>query len=217
MPSCREYYFAHLACLCSGQAVHEQVIYHRSFLRFHTQLVERAKRMAKRFRALYGAELRLGCLPAFLSGLDGGEQSIVDELTRNGRREDEVLWQVINYRMYRQIQAIAKGKGTVEGIHSWVGPFNSFMQCGKPDQGEQRNLRIYCADGEGFAPYFLERITACVAAEKEGFLTFKAEATEIARFLETRRQGAPFDEPSFDRFLTWVDLYKSMIEQELEE
>ncbi len=155
--------------------------------------------------------------PGLLDGLDTGEQSIAGELSKSGRREDEVIWQIINYRMYRQIHAIAAGKGTSDGIMSWVHLFNAFMKCGAFNQGCDSSLLLHFAIVERFAPYFIDHILTCIDHGRPGFEVFKEEKGRMACLLEQNREKPVFDDDSFAQFLQWVQLYQSVTPQVLDE
>lgn len=213
----KKYHFAHVVCKLPAQEAEEYLTYHPDFLRFHTRLVERAKDVGKRFRGIHQEDFRTADFPGLLDNVDVGERSIVEELFRSGRREDEVIWQVINYRMYRQIQAIARGTGTAAGINAWVELFNAFMKCGIAGLGEESSLHIYFFDAPGFVSYFLPHITVAATSEKPGFEPLRAEAEGISLFLKACLRGTSLDDLPFSHFLAWVDLYRSVIEREGEE
>lgn len=214
MPYCGTYYFGHLVCEVSGRRQYDCLLYHHDFLRFHTQLVERAKKMGKRFRAMHEEQFQRAEYPELLDDLNVGEQSIVDELLKNGRRRDEAIWQVINYRMYRQIQAIASGKGSPEGVAAWVGLFNGFMKSVAPACASSVLVRFDVK--EEFVPYLIDHVLTCLDRGRSCLHPFQDERKKMADFLGKIREKPP-DEEHFAQFLEWTRLYQSVAQQEFDE
>lgn len=216
MPRHDKYHFAHLKWNVSGGEYYDNLLYHHNFLRFHTQLVECSKRVGKKYCSIHSDQFQAADYPGLLDTLDAGEQSIVDELLKNGRRQDEIVWQVINYRMYRQIQTIARGSTSIDGIASWVRLYNGFMESAGRRVQEKSSLRIYMADSHSFAVYFLEHILDGIKNRTACLEPFFAQEGEMSRMLENLQSSA-FPETSFDRFLEWVQLYQTVASKDFEE
>ena len=150
------YYFGHVLCEMPSRGRYERLTYHHDLLRFHTDLVESAKRAARGFRDAFSAYFRLAGYPELLADLDPGEIGLAAELAKNGRPERDIIWQVINHRMFKQVRDIARGTAGMEGVEAWVGLFNRFMECGVARAtGGPPTLRIYCAEGRAVRPLFL--------------------------------------------------------------
>ena len=209
------WYFGHIICEMSPRSRYEQLTYHHDLLRFHTDLVERAKGAARGFRDIFSEYFRLAAYPELLGDLDPGEISLAAELGKNGRPEHDVIWQVINYRMFRQVRAIARGTARMEGIEAWVGLFNRFMRCGVARvRTDPPCLRIYCAETEPFAPYFCDHVASRLAGDKPCSPLFEDLRQVMDKLRRVSLRRAAFDQASLDQLLQWVGRYGETVRQE---
>ncbi len=198
----------------------EQLVYHHDFLRFHTRLVDAAKKWARAFRASYDGAFKKASFADLLNRIDASEASVAEELFKNGRGADDVVWQIINFRMYRQIQACARGEGTLEGVAGWVDLFNAFARCGTESASRKANvspaLSLRIGDAEGFARYFLVRIVSTLGTEKPCAALFEHLTVPMGSFIETHRETERFDMDAGEQFLKWVEMYDAIMCRELE-
>jgi hypothetical protein len=198
----------------------EQLVYHHDFLRFHTRLVDAAKKWARAFRASYDGAFKTASFAGLLGRIDASETSVAEELFRNGRGADDVVWQIINFRMYRQIQACARGEGTLEGVAGWVDLFNDFIRCGTESvsgkAGISPALSLRIGDAEGFARYFLVRIVSTLGADKPCAGLFEHLTAPMGRFIEAHRETERFDMDAGEQLLRWVEIYDAAVCRELE-
>ncbi len=198
----------------------EQLVYHHDFLRFHTRLVDAAKKWARAFRASYDGAFKKASFAGLLNRIDASESSVAEELFRNGRGADDVVWQIINFRMYRQIQACAKGEGTLQGVAGWVDLFNAFARCGTESASRKAvvspALSLRIGDAEGFARYFLARILATAGPDKACAALFEDLTRAMSSFIEMHRNTERFDTNSGEQFLKWVQMYDAVMCRELD-
>ncbi len=220
MPYEGTYHFAHFVCSMHTRPRGEQLVYHHDLLRFHTRLVDAAKKWARAFRASYDGAFKKAAYGELLSRIDESEASIAHELFKNGRGGDDVVWQIINFRMYRQIQAIAKGEGSLQGIDAWVGLFNDYMQCGTAPASRKGSvsptLRVRFGEAEAFARYFLAHVTATLRNEKPCAALFDHMTGPMDTFVEVHRNTERFDPGAGEQFLEWVRMYDSLMCRETE-
>jgi len=208
-------YFGHIVCEMPSRGRYERLTYHHDLLHFHTDLVEQAKRAARSFREAFSEYFRLAGYPELLGNLDPGEISLSAELFKNGRPEDDVIWQVINYRMFRHIRAIAGGTAGMEGIDAWVGLFNRFMECGVARvRVRPPTLRIYCAEAEQFAPYFCDHVSSRLAGDRPCSPLFEDLRQVMERLRRASQRHTAFDQASLDQLLQWVGRYSEAVRQE---
>jgi hypothetical protein len=213
LPYYGNYHFAHLVCRIPECLQYERLIYHPDFLRFHTLLVDNAKRIGKVFQTNLCEHFAVAIYPGLLNDLDAGETSIAAELFKSGRREHDVIWQIIHHRMYSQIQAIARGKGTMEGIRLWVDLFNRFMEFGTASTAPSF-LSIRFGDARTFAPYFLKQVLLARVSGKPCAVLLDEFRQMIDRYLETNERRESLDQGSVAQLVEWVQLYDSGIEKD---
>jgi hypothetical protein len=211
------YYFGHVFCEMSSRGRYERLTYSHDLLHFHTDLVERAKRAARGFRDAFSEYFRLAGYPELLGDLDRGEISLAAELAKNGRPEQDIIWQVINHRMFRQVRDIARGTAGMEGIEAWVGLFNRFMECGVARAtGSPPTLRIYCAEAERFAPYFCYHVASRLAGDRPCSPLFEDLRQAMDRLRQVSRRQTAFDQASLSQLLQWAGRYGEAVRQEEE-
>jgi len=213
------YYFGHVFCEMPSRGRYELLTYHHDLLHFHTDLVDRAKSAARSFRDAFSEYFRPAGYPAELLGnLDPGEISLAAELAKNGRPERDIIWQVINYRMFRQVRDIARGTAGMEGVEAWVCLFNRFMECGVARaKGRPPTLRIYCAEAERFAPYFCDHVASRLAGDRPCSPLFEDLMQAMDRLRRVSRRQRAFDQASLGELLRWAGRYKEAVRQEEEE
>ena len=209
------YYFGHVFCEMPSRGRYERLTCHHDLLHFHTDLVEHAKRAARGFRDAFSEYFRLAGYPELLGDLDPGEISLSAELGKNGRPEHDIIWQVINYRMFRQVRAIARGTAGLEGIEAWVGLFNRFMECGVARVRTcPPTLRIYCAEAERFAPYFCDHVASRLGRDRPCSPLFEDLRQVMDRLRLASQRHTAFDQTSLDQLLQWVGRYREVVRQE---
>jgi hypothetical protein len=207
------YYFAHIFCRLPSGRGFERLIHHHDLLSFHTRLVDGAKIAAKSFRSALDDYFRLAFYPSgLLAELDEGELSMAAELVKYGRPDRDVIWQIINHRMFREIRAIAKGTETLDGIVCWVDLFNRFMECGASAAGDEPPvLRIRFGDTDSFAPHFIRHLVSLLTVDRPCRPLFGDVVGVMEGLLLAHGDRPIRDEATVDLFLGWVNLYPETV------
>ena len=202
------WYFGHMVCEMPGRSRCERLFLDHDALRFHTVLVENAKKAARTFRGAFSEYFRLAAYPALLAHLDHGEISLCAELSRNGRREHDMVWQVINHRMFRQVRAIASGASGMEGMEAWVSLFNRFMERGAARVAKNPpSLRIYCARAEKFVPYFCDHVAPRLCRDMPCSPLFDDLREAMEGLCRASEMHRILDQASLDVLLQWAGRY----------
>ena len=153
------YYFGHVLCEMPSRGRYERLTYHPRPAPFSYGSGGIGKKGGTGLPGRLQRVFPAGRLPELLADLDPGEIGLAAELAKNGQPERDIIWQVINHRMFKQVRGMRRGTAGMEGVEAWVGLFNRFMECGVARAtGGPPTLRIYCAEAERFAPYFCDHV-----------------------------------------------------------
>jgi len=145
---------------------------------------------------------------------DKDETVIVESIDEYGEeRGYESILKVLNYRIKQQNSLFTEVEDEFKWIKDWVELYNYCIECGLSEVNEAC-LELYIGDIKTFPVPFLKHILDNVSVQDNNYLyEFKPFKKNLEALLRIVKNDAwPKDPIQIGRFLEWVMLYESIID-----